>query len=87
MTFRQELENALASWAADCGEAYAATQTIFDGVIAALRRRFPAIKRHEIDLLLGDARRETEQLLDELITGSVDVGAVVDVCVRFTGED
>ncbi len=88
MTLRHELKRALASYAAEGHTAEGATRTIFEGVIAVLRRRFPYIDRAEFDLLLAEVRIHTEDLLDALVTSTVALDAAVEVTMaEFFAED
>ncbi|MGY8682661.1 hypothetical protein Q2941_33510 [Bradyrhizobium sp. UFLA05-153] len=61
MTLRCELE----PFAARGRKAFSITRSLFDAIVATLRRdqRFLGIKSDDLDLLLADLRRETEQRL------------------------
>ena len=85
-TVRRDLENALASWSHDGREADAATGVIFASVIAVMRKRFPKITVAELELLLADTRNHTLELLDGLITDSIDLNDAINiVATRFFG--
>jgi hypothetical protein len=88
MTVYDDLEGALMSWATDASAASAVTETIFTSVIAALRRRFPDAGRAELELLLADARRDADDMLDSMITGTVPIDTAVDIIIkRFIGDE
>jgi hypothetical protein len=84
MTIRDDLASALMSSASDGREADTATKMIFDGVAAALLRRFPGLNRDDIDFALADVQGRTNDLLDQLITGAINLDAAIDViATRF----
>jgi len=62
------------------GDAFAAVNRIFDHVVKAVRRdsRFPRLSRNELDLVLADARRATDEELVGLIAGRVDLRVALD---------
>jgi hypothetical protein len=79
MTLRDELE----AYAADGREACKITDEIFDGIVTALRRdrRFAAMPLQELELVLADARVDSERRLFNELRGCVhldDVGALID---------
>lgn len=86
MTIEDDLENELASWTADANTAAAAASAIMTAVIAVLRRRFPFVLYAELELLLADVRRDAEDLLNSLITGTINLDDAVDIVAeRFMG--
>jgi hypothetical protein len=80
MSLRRKLE----PFAASGRKVFRITRSLFDAIVATLRRdqRFAGIKPHELDLLLADLRRETEQRLFSEIRNRVHMDDV-DV---FDGE-
>jgi hypothetical protein len=88
MSVREDLEGALATRAASEYVAGSVVHAIFNNLLKTLRVRFPDVTHDELDLLLADDRRTTEEILDEMITGTVYVDEAVDVIAqRFFGED
>jgi hypothetical protein len=65
MTLRHTLRHELESFAATGREAFRIIETLFDGIVTALRRdqRFANISLRELELLLADKRCEAEQHL------------------------
>jgi hypothetical protein len=87
MTIHDDIAGALESRAASGRVADKIIDAILDRVIAALRRRFPAVTRAEFELLLADARMRAEELLDARITDTVHIDTVLDLIERFFGGD
>jgi hypothetical protein len=90
LTSSQDLYDLLGPRASNGAEAFPLVDELFAGVRAALRRdpRFASIKQLELELLLADLRRDTVQLLFNLLHEQLDLHDTINIVAqRFFGED
>jgi hypothetical protein len=87
VTIRTDVDNALRSQTVDGREADDLTDEIFTALIAVLRKNF-GIPLADLELMLADVRRDTENKLFGAVHNTIDCDTAVDVIVsRFFGED